>query len=85
MLLESGGIDFDPEIAALNEGEITGLDYYEKGHAPLVGEGRLPWSDDWSDLATQAGLLLMWVAALLTAITGWDYFQKARPWLRDVR
>lgn len=63
----------------------TGLDYYEKGRPPLVGEGRLPWSDDWSDLATQLGLLLMWIAATLTAITGWDYFRKARPWLRDVR
>lgn len=63
----------------------TGLDYYETGHPPLVGEGKLPWSDSWSDLATQAGLLLMWVAAVLTAITGWDYFSKARPWLRDVR
>ena len=63
----------------------TGLDYYEKGRPPLVGEGRLPWSDDWSDLATQLGLLLIWIAAILTAITGWDYFRKARPWLRDVR
>ncbi|ARJ68750.1 CDP-diacylglycerol--glycerol-3-phosphate 3-phosphatidyltransferase [Paracoccus contaminans] len=63
----------------------TGLDFFEKGHAPLVGEGRLPWSDSWSDLATQMGLLLMWVAAVMTAITGWDYFTKARPWLRDVR
>lgn len=63
----------------------TGLDFFEKGHAPLVGEGRLPWSDSWSDLATQLGLLLMWVAAVMTAITGWDYFSKARPWLRDVR
>lgn len=63
----------------------TGLDYYEKGRPPLVGEGRLPWSDDWSDLATQLGLLLIWIAAILTAITGWDYFRKALPWLRDGR
>ena len=61
----------------------TGLDYYEKGHAPLVGEGRLPWSDDWSDLATQIGMVMIWAAAILTAITGWDYFDKARPFLRD--
>ena len=61
----------------------TGLDYYEKGRPPLVGEGRLPWSDDWSDLATQLGLLLIWIAAMLTAFTGWDYFRKARPWLRE--
>ena len=61
----------------------TGLDFYESGHPPLVGETRLPWSDDWPDLATQVGMILIWAAAILTAITGWDYFDKARPWLRD--
>ena len=61
----------------------TGLNYYETGHPPLVGETSLPWSDSWSDLATQLGLALIWIAALLTAITGWDYFDKARPFLRD--
>lgn len=61
----------------------TGLNYYEVGHPPLVGETSLPWSDSWSDLATQIGLLLIWIAALLTAITGWDYFDKSRPFLRD--
>lgn len=61
----------------------TGLKYYETGHPPLVGETSLPWSDSWSDLATQVGLGLIWIAAILTAITGWDYFQKSRPYLRD--
>ncbi|AGT10084.1 CDP-diacylglycerol--glycerol-3-phosphate 3-phosphatidyltransferase [Paracoccus aminophilus] len=61
----------------------TGLNYYELGHPPLVGETKLPWSDSWSDLATQCGLVLIWVAAILTGITGWDYFSKARPYLRD--
>jgi CDP-diacylglycerol--glycerol-3-phosphate 3-phosphatidyltransferase len=36
-----------------------------------------------SSLATNIGLALIWVAALLTAITGWDYFAKSRPFLRD--
>lgn len=61
----------------------TGLKYYEVGHPPLVGETHLPWSDSWSDLATRLGLLLIWIAGLLTAITGWDYFNKTRPYLRD--
>ena len=61
----------------------TGLTYYEVGHPPLVGDTELPWSDSWSDLATQVGLLLFWIAAVLTAVTGWDYFDKARPFLRD--
>jgi cardiolipin synthase len=29
------------------------------------------------------GVVLLWIAAILTLITGWDYFQKARPYLRD--
>lgn len=29
------------------------------------------------------GLALLWIAALLTAISGWDYFAKARPYLAD--
>jgi len=33
--------------------------------------------------ATQIGLILIWIAAVLTAITGWDYFQKSRPYLKD--
>ncbi|MEL6679426.1 MAG: CDP-diacylglycerol--glycerol-3-phosphate 3-phosphatidyltransferase, partial [Pseudomonadota bacterium] len=28
-----------------------------------------------------AGLILLWLAAILTAITGWDYFRKAMPHL----
>ena len=29
------------------------------------------------------GVALLWIAAALTAITGWDYFSKAQPYLRD--
>jgi len=29
------------------------------------------------------GLALIWIAAILTLITGWDYFRKALPFLRD--
>ncbi|MDO5613112.1 MAG: CDP-diacylglycerol--glycerol-3-phosphate 3-phosphatidyltransferase [Paracoccus sp. (in: a-proteobacteria)] len=61
----------------------TGLDYIEHGQPPRVGEPGLPWSTTWSALATQTGLLLIWIAAALTALTGWDYFSKARPYLRD--
>lgn len=60
-----------------------GLAFYERGHPAVVGETRLPWSGGWSDLATRAGLVLFWLAALLTAITGWDYFDKARPYLKE--
>jgi cardiolipin synthase len=29
------------------------------------------------------GLILLWLAAGLTLITGWDYFRKAMPFLRE--
>lgn len=29
------------------------------------------------------GLVLIWIAALLTAVTGWDYLRKALPHLKD--
>jgi CDP-diacylglycerol--glycerol-3-phosphate 3-phosphatidyltransferase len=29
------------------------------------------------------GLALLWTAAILTALTGWDYFRKAMPHLKD--
>jgi CDP-diacylglycerol--glycerol-3-phosphate 3-phosphatidyltransferase len=29
------------------------------------------------------GLALLWVAAALTLLTGWDYFRKAMPYLKE--
>ncbi len=34
----------------------------------------------WSELI---GVGLLWLAAVLTAVTGWDYFRKARPYLTE--
>ncbi|NBE07069.1 CDP-diacylglycerol--glycerol-3-phosphate 3-phosphatidyltransferase [Paragemmobacter ruber] len=36
-----------------------------------------------SSYATLVGLVLIWVAAILTLVTGWDYFRKSLPYLRD--
>jgi CDP-diacylglycerol--glycerol-3-phosphate 3-phosphatidyltransferase len=38
-----------------------------------------------SSYATILGLALIWVAAGLTAITGWDYFTKSMPYLKEDR
>jgi len=38
-----------------------------------------------SSYATMVGLALIWVAAILTLITGWDYFRKSMPFLKDDR
>ncbi|SIT86240.1 CDP-diacylglycerol--glycerol-3-phosphate 3-phosphatidyltransferase [Yoonia rosea] len=29
------------------------------------------------------GIVMLWAAAVLTLVTGWDYFNKSRPFLRD--
>jgi CDP-diacylglycerol--glycerol-3-phosphate 3-phosphatidyltransferase len=48
--------------------------------------------DDWNGLwlaaaggwyAGMAGYVLVWIAGLLTLLTGWDYFRKALPYLKD--
>ena len=36
-----------------------------------------------SSYATMVGLVLIWVAAVLTLMTGWDYFRKSLPYLKD--
>lgn len=36
-----------------------------------------------SSYATMVGLTLIWVAAILTLVTGWDYFRKSLPFLKD--
>ncbi|SLN21479.1 CDP-diacylglycerol--glycerol-3-phosphate 3-phosphatidyltransferase [Roseivivax jejudonensis] len=30
-----------------------------------------------------AGIALLWIAAALTLVTGWDYFRKATPYLKE--
>ncbi|UWQ19010.1 CDP-diacylglycerol--glycerol-3-phosphate 3-phosphatidyltransferase [Jannaschia sp. M317] len=45
-----------------------------------LGLGALIWGEQATFLA---GTVLLWIAAALTAITGWDYFSKARPYLMD--
>ncbi|WP_039018732.1 CDP-diacylglycerol--glycerol-3-phosphate 3-phosphatidyltransferase [Halocynthiibacter namhaensis] len=38
----------------------------------------------WGEFVTwHAGVALLWGAGLLTLITGWDYFAKARPFLKE--
>ena len=49
----------------------------------LPDEIGLLWLD-WAHTVTGwAGLTLLWLAAVLTLITGWDYFRKALPYLRE--
>ncbi|GGG71008.1 CDP-diacylglycerol--glycerol-3-phosphate 3-phosphatidyltransferase [Salipiger pallidus] len=43
----------------------------------------LIWKDQGMIWAGHVGLTLLWIAASLTLITGWDYFAKAMPHLKD--
>lgn len=52
-------------------------------HAVLEDGSTRRWLMGWSDWAGNAGIVLLWVAAGLTIITGWDYFKKSLPFLRE--
>jgi CDP-diacylglycerol--glycerol-3-phosphate 3-phosphatidyltransferase len=43
----------------------------------------LRWKLDGMIWAGRIGLVLLWVAAVLTLVTGWDYFRKSVPYLKD--
>jgi len=36
-----------------------------------------------NDFVLLIGLALLWIAAVLTVMSGWDYFRKAMPYLED--
>lgn len=69
LLERSIGMD-EGIIDQIYNGEIpddVGLNFYAHG---------LFWS-------TYIGVILLWIAGILTVITGWDYFRKAMPFLRE--
>ena len=43
----------------------------------------LRWKMTGMEVTGWAGLVLLWVAAALTLLTGWDYFRKALPHLKE--
>lgn len=48
-----------------------------------VSAGGLGWKLLLAEWSGFIGLWLLWVAAALTLITGWDYFRKALPHLKE--
>ena len=64
---------------------MTPDQYAEAVSAGLADPIRSCGARGCSSLATLIGLALIWIAAALTALTGWDYFRKSLPYLRDER
>jgi CDP-diacylglycerol--glycerol-3-phosphate 3-phosphatidyltransferase len=62
---------------------MTPEEYTAAVSAGLADPVRACGRRDCASVAGDAGLVLMWIAAVLTALTGLDYFNKARPHLRD--
>jgi len=62
----------------------TGLTYVAHGRGPEAG-GAVRWADGAAGAATTLGLVLIWIAAALTLISGVDYFRKALPFLKEDR
>ena len=55
--------------------------------AILAGEQEdlsgLLWVQKGANASYYGGIVLLWIAAALTLVTGWDYFVKALPFLKD--
>jgi len=63
-------IGMDPQIVEMiMQGEIA-------------DEFGLIWKDLGWTICWYGGIALLWVAAALTLITGWDYFRKSQPYLK---
>ncbi|MEZ5912614.1 MAG: CDP-diacylglycerol--glycerol-3-phosphate 3-phosphatidyltransferase [Paracoccaceae bacterium] len=62
---------------------MTPEQYAEAVTAGLADPIRSCGTRGCSSLATLVGLGLIWIAAALTFLTGWDYFRKALPFLKD--
>ena len=76
----------------------TGLEYLNgvamskfvtpEAYAEAVAQGiadpvRACGKRDCASVAGDVGLVLIWIAAALTALTGWEYFRKSLPYLKD--
>ena len=62
---------------------MTPTQYAEAVSAGLADPIRTCGGRDCATYATNIGLVLIWIAAILTLVTGWDYFRKALPYLKD--
>ena len=69
---------FGMSIMGMDEGTVNAILIGDE--SDIFGLGWKLASAQWSG---QIGLILLWIAAALTAITGVDYFRKSIPYLKD--
>lgn len=62
---------------------MTPEQYADAVAAGLADPIRACGKGDCASYANLAGIWLLWLAALLTAVTGWEYFAKSLPHLRE--
>lgn len=62
---------------------MTPEQYADAVTAGLADPIRACGKRDCASVANDAGFVLLWIAAVLTFVTGWDYFRKALPFLKD--
>jgi len=65
---------------------VQGMDgtIYNGIHAGTIEDvNGLLWYENMMNISWNAGVLLLWIAAILTFITGCDYFRKGMPFLRE--
>jgi len=62
---------------------MTTDQYAEAVSAGLADPVRACGNRDCASYANLVGIWLMWLAAALTLLTGWEYFRKSLPYLRE--
>ena len=62
---------------------MTPEQYSDAVAAGLADPVRACGKRDCASVAKDAGLVLIWIAAALTFLTGWDYFRKSQPYFKD--
>ena len=62
---------------------MTPEQYADAVSAGIADPIRACGTRDCASTANLVGLVLIWVAAALTVATGWEYFRKAMPYLRE--
>ncbi|MBT8457677.1 MAG: CDP-diacylglycerol--glycerol-3-phosphate 3-phosphatidyltransferase [Rhodobacteraceae bacterium] len=67
-------------IIAFGLGDQMVTDILTGREEDLLG---LNWKYQGAIISWWAGVVLLWIAAILTLVTGWDYFRKSLPFLRE--